>query len=163
MTVKTPELASEIDQTATTAEAEAAYATESALESMQDAAVILSERAADVPGQVAAPLQDSMAAGTQRLEAMMQHAGKAAKCLEAINAETMAFARQSVDDGLAAAEAMATIRSIHELIDVQGQYSRAAFDRFVNYATKLNDLLLGATREMLEPLGGGVFGLPRRA
>lgn len=113
--------------------------------------------------QVAQHAETVAAAGTRGVDVLMQGASAAAQCIQAINAETLSYTRQAVEDGVAAAQALMGIRSVREMVDIQGQYSRAAFDRFVNYSTTLNDLLLSAGKDVFRPLSGELFDLRRAA
>lgn len=89
--------------------------------------------------------------------------GATAKCLEAINAEMLSFTQQSIAAGVATTRAMMEVRSMQDVLTLQGAYARATVDRLVDHSTKLNEVLLSATKEAFQPFGGRPFPFGGRA
>jgi len=94
------------------------------------------------------------------LDAYVQSANTAAKCVESLNAEMMSYTKQVIEDNIAATKALLGARTVQEFFDLQSDYTKAAFDNFINRAAKMSDMMMSGTRDMLEPLSGRT-GLPR--
>lgn len=94
------------------------------------------------------------------LDAYVQSANTAAKCVESLNAEMMSYTKQVIEDNIAASKALLGARTVQEFFDLQSDYTKAAFDNFINRAAKMSDMMMSGTRDMLEPLSGRT-GLPR--
>jgi phasin family protein len=90
------------------------------------------------------------------VEALMQAANAASKGLEAINAEALAFSRQTIEESVAAAKAAIGTKSIQELIELQSDYTKQAFDSYFGEVTKIGDLMASITKEATEPLNSRV-------
>lgn len=94
------------------------------------------------------------------LDAYVQSANTAAKCVESLNAEIMGYTKQAIEDNIAATKALLGARTVQEFFDLQSDYTKAAFDNFINRAAKMSDMLMSGTKDMLEPLSGraGMLG-----
>lgn len=90
------------------------------------------------------------------VEALIQAANAAAKGLEAINAEALAFSRQTIEESVAAAKAAIGTKSIQELIELQSDFTKQAFDSYFGEVTKIGDLVANIAKETSEPLNGRV-------
>ena len=97
-------------------------------------------------------LGDVAAFNKDNVEALVKSANATAKALESINAEILAYSKQSVEDSIAATKAMMSARSVKEFFELQTDYSKTTFDSFVNESTKLTDLMVGATKEAFAPI-----------
>ena len=92
----------------------------------------------------------------ENVEAMVATTSAATKAIETLNAEAVAYARQSFEDGLAAARALATAKSMQEMLDLQNDFTKSAFDGFLAHSTKVGDLFARLSKEAMEPLGARV-------
>lgn len=88
------------------------------------------------------------------LDAYVQSANSAAKCFESLNAEMMSYTKQVIEDNIAASKALLGARTVQEFFDLQSDYTKTAFDNFINRAAKMSDMLMTGTKDMLEPLSG---------
>lgn len=86
------------------------------------------------------------------IEALIQSAQVATKGIEAINTEALAFSRQSMEDGVAAAKSALTAKTVQEWFEVQSDFTKSAFDAYMGQMTKISDLVANTTREAVEPL-----------
>lgn len=90
----------------------------------------------------------------ENVDAVIQSANAATKGLEAINAEALAFSKQTVEDGVEAAKAVMTAKSVQEIIELNRDFTKTAFDAYVGQLTKMGDMFASAAREAAEPLNG---------
>ena len=86
------------------------------------------------------------------IEAVMQSASAASKGFEAINAEALAFSKQSIEDAVTATKAAMTSRSIQELVEINSDFAKSAFDSYVGQITKIGDLFASMAKGTVEPL-----------
>ncbi len=93
------------------------------------------------------------------LEALMQSASVTTKGIEQLNAETLAFSKQSLEDAVAATKAALTSRSIQELVEVNSDFAKSAFDAYVGQVTKLSEMMVTLAKSAAEPLNGRTAAL----
>lgn len=86
------------------------------------------------------------------IEALVHCAQMTTKGMEAINTEALAFSRQSMEDGVAAAKSAMTAKTVQEWFEVQSEFTKSAFDAYMGQMTKISDLMANTTREAVEPL-----------
>jgi len=86
------------------------------------------------------------------VEAFVKSANAAAKGVEAINAEVVAFSKQSIEDTIAASKAMMGARSVKEFVELHTDFSKTTFDTLVNQSTKMTDLVVGTAKDAFEPI-----------
>ncbi|MEM6548459.1 MAG: phasin family protein [Pseudomonadota bacterium] len=97
-------------------------------------------------------MEDAAAFGQETMDAMTASSKIAARAMESVNAEIMAYSKKSYEDGLAAAKEMTSCKSVTELFEQQTQYSKLVMDGFMSHATKLNELYAAAAKEVFEPI-----------
>ena len=103
----------------------------------------------------AAKSYDSFASfNKETMEALIQSASATSKGLEAINAEALAFSKQQIEDSVAAAKAAMTSKSVQELVEIQSDFAKSAFESFVGQATKLGEMFTALAKETAEPING---------
>jgi len=86
------------------------------------------------------------------LEAVMTSAGAVAKGVEKTVTEQSAFAKESFEDGVAAAKAAASSKSIQDALTVQNDYVRSAFEKNLGQFNKVADQWMALTKEVAAPL-----------
>jgi phasin family protein len=90
--------------------------------------------------------------GRETAEAYMRSANAAGKAIESLNAELFAYARKSVEDGMAATKAILASKSIDEAIQLQSEFGRNAFEAYVDELAKVGDMALATAKVAAEPL-----------
>ena len=90
--------------------------------------------------------------GKDTAEAMIKSANAAGKGLETINSEVLSYTRKSVEDGILASKAIMAAKSVNEAIQLQSEYSKAAFETYVDELAKFGDMALAITRSTATPL-----------
>lgn len=90
--------------------------------------------------------------GREGFEAWIQAGNSAAKMLETMNAEQLAFAKSQVEDTVSAAKAMMGAKTLQELYDLQNDYMKSSMDAMMQQSTKLGEMSTKLAKESFEPL-----------
>src|SRR6185436_11201053 len=85
-------------------------------------------------------------------EAMIKCANAAGKGIETINGEIFAYARKSLEEGIVATKAIMASKSVDEAVQLQSEYSKAAFETYVDELAKVQDMALALTKSAATPL-----------
>ena len=85
-------------------------------------------------------------------EAVIKSANAAGKGVETINSEVFSYARKSIEDSMAATKAILAAKSVDEAIQLQSEFSKSAFETYVDELAKFGDMALPAAKGAAEPL-----------
>ena len=88
----------------------------------------------------------------ETVEALVSAASAATKSAEALSTETVSFSKQSFEDAAAAAKAAMTSRSMQELLEINADFTKSAFDSYMGQMNKVSDMMIAATKDTTEPL-----------
>jgi phasin family protein len=94
--------------------------------------------------------------GQENMDAVVKSSEIAAKAAEGIGSEISAYSKKSFEDGVAAAQDLASAKSMTELFEKQTAYAQSAFEGFVSQATKMNEIYVAAAKDITAPLGARV-------
>jgi len=89
----------------------------------------------------------------ENLDAFVKSSEIAAKAAEGIGSEVTAYSKKAFEDSVAAAQNLASAKTLTELVEKQTAYAQTAFEGFVQQSTKMNEILVAATKEISAPLG----------
>ncbi len=90
--------------------------------------------------------------GKGNIEALVEASKVAARGMEAIGQEAAAFAKKSFEEATAAAKTMSSVKSPTELMKLQSDYVRSAFDAMVQQTSHNTEALLKLAGEVVQPL-----------
>ena len=96
--------------------------------------------------------EDAAAFGQDNVDAIMQSGNIAAKAVEEINAEFVAFSKKAMEEGVAAAKDLGAIKSVPELMEKQAEFAKTSLDGFMKQAAKMNELYMAAAKDVFEPM-----------
>jgi phasin family protein len=96
--------------------------------------------------------EQMFAFGKENAEAVMKAATLAGKGWEAIGTEVFAFSRQSVEESVAMTKAMMGSKSVQELLALQSEYAKSAFETYVAELTRVRDLAMTTAKVASAPL-----------
>ncbi len=96
--------------------------------------------------------EDFSAFGQENMDAMVKSSEIAAKAAEGIGSEITAFSKKSFEDGVAAAQDMASAKNVTELMEKQTAFAQSAFEMMVQQATKMNEIYVSAAKDISAPL-----------
>src|SRR6476620_1846543 len=98
--------------------------------------------------------------GKDGFDAAVRSFGEVNKGLQAIAAEVTDYSKKSFEDGTRAFEQLLRAKSFEQVIEVQSQYARMAYEAYVAELSKLGEMYTGLTRnayqlvEGARPVGG---------
>ena len=86
------------------------------------------------------------------VDAVIASATTASKSIEELNSSAIAFAKKSMEDGVAAAKTMAGAKSVQELIEIQADFTKSSLDAYLSEVNKSSDLISSLMKESFKPL-----------
>jgi len=97
-------------------------------------------------------LEDVAVFNQDNVDALVKSSGIAAKAVEELNAEWMSFSKKSIEEGVAAAKEMSSVKSIPEFVEKQADLAKTSFDAFVKQSARFNEMYLAAAKDVYAPL-----------
>jgi len=97
-------------------------------------------------------LNEVNAAGKRNLEAVVESVTAATRGAETLGAQTLAFSKKSWEDGVNAAQALASAKSIQEAIEVQTTWAKSAMEAYLAEVTKATDIVSASVKDSFKPL-----------
>ena len=94
--------------------------------------------------------------GQENVDAIVKSSEIAAKAAEGIGTEFSAYSKKAFEDGVAAAQDLASAKTMTELFEKQTSYAQTAFEGFVSQATKMNEIYVAAAKDISAPIGARV-------
>ena len=85
-------------------------------------------------------------------EAMIKSANATGKGFETLNSEVFSYTRESIEEGVVATKAIMASKSVDEAIQLQSEYSKSAFETYVDELAKFQDMALAMTKSAATPL-----------
>lgn len=86
------------------------------------------------------------------IEALVASSKVAAKNAEALSQEATEFGRRSFEEATAAFRSFAEVKSPTDLIRLQSEYARSAFDSLVAETSRMSELTIKMAGDVAEPL-----------
>jgi phasin family protein len=93
-----------------------------------------------------------MSFGKENADAMMKAATAAGKGIETLNGEMFAYARKSLEESIAATKAVIGSKSLDEAIQRQSEFSKTAFEIYVDELAKFGEMTLATAKDAATPL-----------
>jgi phasin family protein len=97
-------------------------------------------------------INDFSAFQKDTVDAVISSATSTSKSIEELNAATLAFAKKSMEDGVAAAKTMAGAKSVQELIEIQADYTKSSLDAYLSEVNKASDLVSAMMKDSFKPI-----------
>jgi phasin family protein len=97
-------------------------------------------------------INDFSAFQKDTVDAVISSATSTSKSIEELNASTLAFAKKSMEDGVAAAKTMAGAKSVQELIEIQADYTKSSLDAYLSEVNKASDLVSAMMKDSFKPI-----------
>jgi hypothetical protein len=91
-------------------------------------------------------------AGKDGFDAVVSSFGEANKGFQAIAAEITAYSKKAFEDGTRAFEQLLGAKSFEQVIEIQSQYAKMAYEGYVAELTKLGEMYAGLTRNAYKPV-----------
>jgi len=87
-------------------------------------------------------------------EALIKSATVAGKAAETLHNEIYSYAKQSLEESIAAGKALLGAKSVHEAIELQTGFAKSAFENYVAELSRFNQLVTGTAKDSFAPLQG---------
>lgn len=101
-------------------------------------------------------LEGVTAFGQENVDALVKSSEIAAKAAEGIGSEISAYSKKAFEDGVSAAQEFASAKTMTELFEKQSAFAQTAFEGWMHQATKMNETLVAAAKDITAPLGARV-------
>jgi phasin family protein len=99
-----------------------------------------------------ATLDDLNAQSRKNLEAVVASITATAKCAEALGIQTMTFAKTSMEGNAAAAKALASARSIQDVVELQTDFARSLVGSYASQMIQVSEIVCAAVKDGTKPL-----------
>jgi phasin family protein len=93
-------------------------------------------------------------AGKENVDAALKSFGVASKGVQAIATESTDFAKKSFEQGTAAFEKLAGVKTLDKAIELQTEFAKTAFEGFVAQTTKMGELYAALAKDAYKPFEG---------
>ena len=91
-------------------------------------------------------------AGKDGFDAAVSSFGEMNKGLQAITAEITAYSKRAFEDGTRAFEQLLGAKSFEQVVEIQSQYAKKAYETYVAECSKLGQMYTGLTQNAYKPV-----------
>ena len=88
----------------------------------------------------------------ENVEAVIVSSNIVAKGFEVVGKEVAAYAQKAAEANMAAAKKLSSAKNPQDLMDMQAEWAKTAFDGFVAESTKLQDLSVKVSNQASQPI-----------
>jgi len=100
--------------------------------------------------------EDANEFGKGNIEALVEASKVAVRGMEALGQDAAAFAKKSFEEATTVAKTLSTVKSPTELMKLQSDYVRSAFDAMVQQTSRNTEAMLKLAGEVAQPLSNRV-------
>jgi phasin family protein len=86
------------------------------------------------------------------VEAVIESATIAGRGLEVVSANAATYAKTAMEEGVAAAKAVGSAKSVHEIFEIQSSFAKTAMDAYLGELNKTSELYAGLVKDATKPL-----------
>lgn len=90
--------------------------------------------------------------GKKNIEAAVESVTAATRGAEALSAQALAFSKKSWEDGVNAAQALASAKSMQEVIELQTAFAKSAMEAYLSEVTKMSDTVQASVKDSFKPI-----------
>jgi phasin family protein len=110
-----------------------------------------------------AGLNELNALSKRNLEAMVASMTAATKGAESVGSQAMNYSKRSMEDGVAAAKALATAKSMQEVVELQTAYAKTALETYLAEMNRMSETVASSVKDSLAPLNERVTAVMEKA
>jgi len=88
----------------------------------------------------------------ENVDAMLKSQEIATKAAEGFGSEVADFSKKSFEQGVAAAQDMASAKNMTELFEMQTTFTKSFFEDAIKQSTKMNEMFAATAKDMMAPL-----------
>ncbi|MEL7215940.1 MAG: phasin family protein [Pseudomonadota bacterium] len=100
--------------------------------------------------------EDLSAFGQDNLDAAVKSSEIATKAAEGFTTEVSSFSKKSFEETVAAAKDLSAAKNVTELMDKQSAFMTSMFDAYIAQATKMNEMMVATSKDVMEPINARV-------
>ena len=97
-------------------------------------------------------LTEANSLGKKNIEAAVESVTAATRGAEALSAQALAYSKKSWEDGVSAAQALASAKSVQEVIELQTAFAKTAMEAYLAEVTKATDTLSASVKDSFKPI-----------
>lgn len=101
--------------------------------------------------------------GKRNLEAMVASVTAATKGAESVGSQAMSYSKTSMEQGVAAAKALASAKSMQEVVELQTAFAKTALEAYLGEMNRMSDTVATSVKESLAPLNERVTAVMEKA
>ena len=90
--------------------------------------------------------------GQENFDTAVKSFGEVNKGVQAIASEVTDYTKKAIDDGTAAFEQLAGVKSVEQAIEVQTAYATKAYENYVSQVSKLGEMFADLTKDAYKPV-----------
>ena len=90
--------------------------------------------------------------GKKNIEAAVESVTAATRGAEALSAQALAYSKKSWEDGVSAAQALTSAKSIQEVIELQSAFAKSAMEAYLSEVTKMTDVMSASVKDSFKPI-----------
>ena len=90
--------------------------------------------------------------GKKNIEAAVESVTAATRGAEALSAQALAFSKKSWEDGVNAAQALASAKSMQEVIELQTAFAKSVMEAYLSEVTKMSDTVQASVKDSFKPI-----------
>jgi phasin family protein len=94
--------------------------------------------------------------GKEQFEASQAAFQEVAKGLQAIATEATDYSKKSIETGSAHVEKLLGVKKLDEVITLQSDFAKSAYEGFVAQATKFGEMYTAVAKEAFKPVEGAI-------
>jgi phasin family protein len=87
----------------------------------------------------------------------------ATKGAESVGSQAMNYSKRSMEDGVAAAKALATAKSMQEVVELQTAYAKTALETYLAEMNRMSETVASSVKDSLAPLNERVTAVMEKA
>ena len=97
-------------------------------------------------------MNEANAQGKRTLEAVTASVTAAAKGAEALGAQAMAYSKKAFEDQVVQAKALATAKSVQEVVELQTAFAKTAMETYIAELNRASEVVSATVKDSLRPL-----------
>ena len=90
--------------------------------------------------------------GKKNIEAAVESVTAATRGAEALTAQALAYSKKSWEEGVSAAQALASAKSVQEVIELQTAFAKSAMEAYLSEVTKMTDTVQASVKDSFKPI-----------
>ena len=96
--------------------------------------------------------EDIQKAGQDNFDTAVKSFGEVNKGVQAIASEVTDYTKKAIEDGTAAFEKLAGVKSVEQAIEVQTTYAKKAYEDYISQVSKLGEMYADVAKEAYKPV-----------